>query len=414
MSPSSPWDLLVRGARIASMVGEGRAGTGSYGAIGADRGTGTVGVRDGRIVFVGEDADLPGGVTAIDEVRADGAWLTPGLVDCHTHLVYGGNRADEFERRLQGVSYEQIAREGGGIRSTVRATRAASLDDLVDTSLGRLDALLDEGVTTVEIKSGYGLDLDTEVRMLRAARQLGEMRDVTVATTFLGAHAVPDEFEGRADDYLDFVIETALPAAAAEGLVDAVDAFCESIGFSSEQVARLFAAAKAMGLPVKLHAEQLSNQGGAATVAGFGGLSADHLEWLDGDGVDAMAAAGTVAVLLPGAFYFLRETRLPPMQELREAGVPIALATDCNPGSSPLVSPLLTLNMAAVLFRMTPAEALAGMTRHGARALGLADRGTIDVGQRADLCLWGIDQPADLVYMIGANPLLRRFTPPRS
>lgn len=406
-----PWDLLLRRVRIASMNADGSVGEGPYGAVagaGVDR-LGAVGVRDGRIVYVGLDDALPAGASAREEWNGDGAWVTPGLVDCHTHLVHGGQRSEEFERRLTGVSYEQIAREGGGIRSTVRATREATVDDLVRQSLVRLDAMLAEGLTTVEVKSGYGLDLDTELAMLRAARRLERHRAVSIVATFLGAHALPEEFADRPDDYIDFVIRDVLPVVAAEGLADAVDAFCETIGFDVAQCQRLFASAKSMGLPVKLHAEQLSNQGGAAMLAGMGGQSADHLEWLDGHGVACMQAAGTVAVLLPGAFYFLRETRVPPVDALRAAGVPIALATDCNPGSSPLVSPLLTMNMASVLFGMTPAEALAGMTREGARALGLHDRGRIEPNLRADLCVWAIERPADLVYAIGANPLVRRI-----
>ena len=413
MSPTTnvdgSWDLLVRRVRVATMAPDGGVGEGPYGAVGTEARPGAVAVSDGKIAFVGLDDELPAGASATEEWSGDGAWVTPGIVDCHTHLVYGGQRSEEFERRLTGVSYEQIAREGGGIRATVRATREAGVDDLVRQSLVRLDAMLAEGLTTVEIKSGYGLDLETELNILRAARQLERRRAVSVVATFLGAHALPDEFAGRADAYIDFIVDEVLPVVAAEGLADAVDAFCETIGFDVEQCARLFAAAKAMGLPLKLHAEQLSNQGGAAMLAGMGGQSADHLEWLDAHGIACMQASGTVAVLLPGAFYFLRETRRPPIEELRAAGVPIALATDCNPGSSPLVSPLLTMNMAAVLFQMTPAEALAGMTVEGARALGLRDRGRIEPNLRGDLCVWAIDRPADLVYSIGANPLVRRI-----
>jgi imidazolonepropionase len=336
-----------------------------------------------------------------------GALVTPGLVDCHTHLVYGGDRAQEFEQRLNGATYEEIARAGGGIASTVRATRAASEAELFAQSLPRLRALRAEGVTTLEIKSGYGLALDHERKCLRVARALGAQEDVAVRTTFLGAHALPPEFAGQPDAYVDELLRM-LPALHAEGLVDAVDAFCERIAFTAQQTARVFEAARACGLPVKLHAEQLSDSGGAALAARFGALSCDHLEWVSEDGVRAMAQAGTVAVLLPGAFYFLRETRLPPIALLREHGVAIAISTDCNPGSSPCTSLLLILNMACTLFRLTPEEALAGVTRNAARALGLADRGTLQAGQRADFVLWDVAQPAQLAYAIGANP--RRLT----
>lgn len=361
--------------------------------------------RDGRIVWMGARADLPAAYRTLPHTDGAGGWLTPGLIDCHTHLVYGGNRANEFEARLQGVSYQQIAREGGGIAATVRATRAASEAQLLAASLPRVDALLAEGVTTLEIKSGYGLTLDSERRMLRVARRIGEVRPVTVRTSFLGAHALPPEYAERADDYIDLLCRQWLPTLAAEQLVDAVDAFCEQIAFSPAQVARLFDGASQLGLPVKLHAEQLSNLGGAALCARYHGLSADHLEWLDQAGIDAMRAAGTVAVLLPGAFYFLRETRLPPIEALRAAGVPIAVSSDCNPGTSPLTSLLTAANMAAVQFRLTPQEALHGITQHAARALGLDDRGRLAVGLRADLALWDIQAPVDLVYHLGQTPL---------
>jgi imidazolonepropionase len=327
------------------------------------------------------------------------------LIDCHTHIVYAGTRSDEFEARLNGAAYEEIARRGGGIVSTVRATRAASEQELYEASLRRVHALLAEGVTTLEIKSGYGLDLENERKMLRVARRIGQELPVTVKTTFLGAHALPMEYAGRADDFIDSVCNTMMPALAQEGLVDAVDVFCERIGFSSAQTERVFAKARALGLPVKLHAEQLSDQGGAALAARYGGLSADHLEYLSLDGITAMKDAGTVAVLLPGAFYFLRETKLPPLQALREAGVPVALATDCNPGTSPMTSLLLAMNMACTLFRMTPLEALAGVTIHAASALGMADEtGTLEIGKRADLALWAVSSPGEMAYGIGGRP----------
>jgi imidazolonepropionase len=356
----------------------------------------------GRIAWIGPAAAAP----PCDRIQdAGGAWATPGLIDCHTHLVHGGNRAREFEMRLAGATYEELARAGGGILSTVRATRALDEPGLVAATLPRLDALLAEGVTTVEVKSGYGLDLDTECRMLRAARALPQHRAVSVRTSFLAAHAVPPGT--TADAYIDHVITGMLPAAAA--LSDAVDAFCDIIAFSNGQTRRLFEAARALGLPVKLHAEQLSNQHGAALVAEFGGLSADHLEHLDDAGVAAMAGAGTVAVLLPGATYTLREARLPPVAALRATGVPMALATDANPGSSPIYSPLTIMNLACTLFRLTPAEALAGFTVHAAAALGLPDRGTLAAGQRADIALWRIGHPAELAYAVGLPRLQARL-----
>lgn len=371
---------------------------------------GAVGVEDGRIAWVGMADDVPADWRSAEVERFGGRLMTPALVDCHTHLVFGGNRAREFEMRLQGATYEEIARAGGGIVSTVAATRALSQDALVELALPRLDRLIAEGVATVEVKSGYGLTVADELKMLRAARRLGQLRPVRVRTSYLGAHAVPHEYKGRPDAYLDEVALPALDAAHAEGLVDAVDGFCEGIAFSPAQVARVFDRASALGLPVKLHAEQLSNLGGATLAASFGALSADHLEYLDGDGVAALAAAGTVAVLLPGAFYFLRETRLPPVAGLRQAGVPIALATDCNPGSSPMTSLLLAMNMGCTLFSLTPEEALAGVTRVAARALGLAgDIGTISPGKRAELAIWNAEHPAELAYRIGYNPLFRRM-----
>ena len=359
-----------------------------------------------RIAWVGPRRELPAQWRGAAENDCGGALVTPGLVDCHTHLVYGGDRAQEFEQRLNGASYEEIARAGGGIASTVRATRAASEGELLAQSRPRLRALCAEGVTTLEIKSGYGLALEHERKCLRVARTLGRQERMAVTTTFLGAHALPPEFAGRPDAYVDELLRM-LPLLHAEGLVDAVDAFCERIAFTPAQTQRVFEAARALGLPLKLHAEQLSDSGGAALAARFGALSADHLEWVGEEGVRAMAQAGTVAVLLPGAFYFLRETRLPPIAMLREHGVTIAISTDCNPGSSPCTSLLLMLNMACTLFRLTPEEALAGVTRNAARALGLADRGTLQAGKRADFVLWNVAQPAQLAYAIGAHPLLQ-------
>lgn len=364
-----------------------------------------LGVRDGRIAWIGRAADLPAGVRVGAEHDLSGAWITPGLIDCHTHLVFGGDRAAEFEMRLEGVPYEEISRRGGGIASTVAATRGAGVDGLVAASRPRLARLLAEGVTAVEIKSGYGLDLDTERAMLRAARALGADGRVTVATTCLAAHALPPDYAGRPDDYITHVCEEMLPALAAEGLVDAVDAFCERIAFTPGQTVRVFDAARRLGLPVKLHADQLSDGGGAALAARFGALSADHVEHTGEDGVRAMAAAGTVAVLLPGAFYTLRETVMPPVALFRRHGVAMALSTDCNPGTSPVTSLLLMLNMGCTLFRLTPAEALLGVTRHAARALGMeAERGTLAVGKAADFVVWDINRPADLCYWLGANP----------
>ncbi|HKY95746.1 MAG TPA: imidazolonepropionase [Kiloniellales bacterium] len=393
------WDRLYLDCRLATM----ERGGAPYGAIDSA----ALGVAGGKLAYVGTAADLPGRPEALASTveRLDGRWITPGLVDCHTHLVYGGNRAREFELRLEGATYEEIAKAGGGIVSTVAATRQASEDELIQAALRRLDELLAEGVTTIEIKSGYGLDLDNELKMLRVARRLGELRAVTVSTSFLGLHAVPPEYKGRQAEYAAAVVAM-LPAVAKSGLADTVDGFCERIAFTAAETEALFQAAKRLGLPVKLHAEQLSDMGGAQLVARYGGLSADHLEYVSDEGIAAMAKAGTVAVVLPGAFYFLREKQLPPIEKLRQAGVPIALATDSNPGSSPVTSILLMLNMAATLFRMTPEEALAGITRNSARALGLAEtHGTLAAGKVADLCVWDIETPAELSYRIGANPL---------
>lgn len=392
------WDALwidVDIATCAEAVGYGRIENGA------------IGVKDGRIAWVGPRGELPGPVETLAAVLHEGeqSWITPALIDCHTHLVHGGQRAGEFEQRLSGVSYADISRAGGGIRATVAATRAASEPDLLAATLRRVAPLIAEGVTVLEIKSGYGLDLDTELKMLRVARAVERHAPVDVITTFLGAHAVAPEYEGDPDGYIDFMCDEVLPAAVEQGLVDHVDAFCETIAFSPAQVERVFEAAALFRLPVKLHAEQLSDGGGAELAARHGALSADHLEYLSPAGVRAMAAAGTVAVLLPGAFYMLGETREPPMERLREAGVPIALATDSNPGSSPMTSLLMAMNMGCVLFGLTPAEALVAVTRNAARALGLAEsRGTLEVGKIADFALWDIEEPAELAYRIGFNP----------
>lgn len=368
---------------------------------------GVVAARDGRIVHVGP-ADAAPAFDAATRVDCAGRWITPGLIDCHTHLVYAGNRAGEFEQRLNGVSYADIAKAGGGIVSTVRATRQADEQALIAASLPRLDAMLAEGVTTLEIKSGYGLTLEHETKQLRVAKRLGELRRVEIASTFLGAHAVPPGVEAQA--YIDEVCKTMIPAVAEQGLAEAADVFCEHIAFSHAQAEQVFAAASAHGLKLKIHAEQLSNQRGAALAARCGALSADHIEHLDADGIAAMAAAGTVAVLLPGAFYFTRDTLVPPIAALRAAGVPLALATDSNPGTSPLTSPLLAMNMAATLFRMTVTECIAGFTREAARALGRQDRlGRLRAGFDCDLAIWDIDAPADLVYRMGFNPLHARI-----
>ena len=390
-------DRLWQAARLVPMSGAGVVEDG------------VIACRAGRIVYAGSRTDAPA-FDAAEVTDCAGRWITPGLIDCHTHLVHAGNRAQEFELRLAGASYEEIARAGGGIVSTMKATRAASEAELVTAALPRLDALIAEGVTTIEIKSGYGLSLDDELKMLRAARKLGLARGVTVKTSLLAAHALPPEFAGEPDGYIDHVCAAIIPAAAQAGLADAVDGFCEAIGFTPAQIERVFQAARANGLPVKLHAEQLSNSNGAALAARYGALSADHLEHLDDDGIAAMAAAGTVAVLLPGAYYFTRETLPPPIDKLRAAGVPMALATDCNPGTSPLTSLLLATNMGATLFRLTVDECLAGVTRAAAQALGLQDQlGTLEPGKSCDLAIWDIERPAELVYRIGANPLHQRI-----
>jgi imidazolonepropionase len=389
------FDVLVTGVHVATMTG-----TDAYGAIR----DGAVGIVERTIAWVGRRDALPADAVAKLELDGGGGWLTPGLVDCHTHLVWAGDRADEFAARLEGASYADIAQAGGGINATVRATRAASADALVAASRPRLAALAAEGVTTVEIKSGYGLDTANELKQLMAARRVAATVGVDVRTTLLAAHAVPPEFAGRAEAYVEVVCRDIIPAAARAGLADAVDAFCETIGFTPAQTRRVFDAARAHGLPVKLHADQLSDSGGAVLAADCSALSADHLEYTSAAGVAALARAGTVAVLLPGAFYALRESRLPPVDALRAAGVPMAVATDCNPGTSPATSLLLMLNMACTLFRLTPAEALAGTTVHAARALGLADRGVVAPGHRADLALYAVASPAELAYRIGGNP----------
>ena len=369
---------------------------------------GAVAASEGRIAWVGPIAEMPV-LDAAERIDLAGRWITPGLVDCHTHLVYGGNRAHEFELRLQGASYEEIARAGGGIVSTVKATRVASQDELVVSALPRLDALIAEGVTTIEIKSGYGLDATTEARQLRAARALGARRQVSVVTTFLGAHALPPEAAGDKDAYIDAVCNDMLPAIAREGLADAVDAFMEGIAFDAHQTARVFEKAQSLGLPVKLHADQLSNLSGAALAARYGALSADHLEFTDKAGAAAMAGSGTVAVLLPGAFYFIRETQRPPVELFRKHGVRMAIATDCNPGSSPSTSLLLVMNMAATLFRLTVDEIIAGVTREAARAVGrLGETGTLETGKWCDLAIWDVERLAELPYRMGFNPLHAR------
>jgi imidazolonepropionase len=388
------WDGLVVGASLATLDG-----ADGYGGI-TD---GALGWHDGRLCFVGPRAALPDAPHALaDEVIEADGWITPGLVDCHTHLVFAGDRAREFELRLQGASYEEIARGGGGIVSTVRATREAGEDELLRQSLPRARALMRDGVTTVEIKSGYGLDFESERRMLRVARRIGQQLGIQVYATFLGAHALPPEYAGRADDYIETVAAW-LPRLHDEGLVDAVDAFCEGIGFSPAQTRRVFEAARALGLPVKLHADQLGDLGGAALVAEFGGLSADHVEHTSLDGVRAMAAGGVVAVLLPGAFHVLRETKLPPLAAFREHGVAMAVATDCNPGTSPLLSLRQAMQLACTHFRLTPAEALRGATVHGARALGRHDRGVLRTGMRADFVHWRVRHPAELCYWLGGE-----------
>jgi imidazolonepropionase len=391
------WDLLLTDARIATM----RQGAPDYGTIEA----GAIAIAGGKIDWIGATADLPGR-NATETRSLAGRWLTPALIDCHTHLVFGGHRAEEYERRLRGVSYEDIAAEGGGILSTVAATRAASEEQLYADALPRLQALAREGVATVEIKSGYGLDLESELKMLRVARRLGEVSGLTVRTTLLAAHTVAPEFAGDANAYMDHIVDEILPAVAGNDLADAVDAYCESIAFNARQVERLFARAQQLGLRVKLHADQLSDGGGAELAARFGALSADHLEYTSAEGVRAMADSGTAAVLLPGAYLTLNEQQQPPLAELRESGVPIALATDCNPGTSPLCSIHFAMGLGSRLFGMTPEECFAGVTREAARALGLGhDRGTLDIGKRADIAVWEFDHPRELAYWLGTHPL---------
>jgi imidazolonepropionase len=388
------WDTLLINAELATFATDAPYGLISDGAIA---------LRDGKIAWVGKRADLPANDEAKNTIDLNGALVTPGLIDCHTHLVFGGDRAHEFDLRLNGATYEEIARAGGGIASTVNATRAADEAQLLAQSLPRARALLADGVTTLEIKSGYGLELETERRMLQVARHIGSELGIDVRTTFLGLHALPASHKDQREAYVTAVCDQMLPTLAGEGLVDAVDAFCENIGFTREETRRVFERAKTLGLPVKLHAEQLSDQDGAALVAEYQGLSADHLEYLSDSGIAAMAAAGTVAVLLPGAFYALRETKLPPMAALRDQHVAMAVATDCNPGTSPLLSLRLAAGMACTLFRLTPEEALRGVTVHAARALGLSDRGTLKMNQRADLVVWNVRRPAELCYWIGGS-----------
>ena len=393
-------DRVWRGARLATMAAA-RPGLGIVE-------NGLIAAQEGRIVYAGAEADAPT-LDAAQTIDCEGRWITPGLVDCHTHIVYGGNRAHEFELRLAGATYDEISRMGGGIVSTMRATRGESEDELLASASKRVETLMRDGVTTLEIKSGYGLDLDSELKSLRVARRLGEVLPLSVVTSFLGAHALPPEAKGDKDAYIAEVCERQMPAVAQAGLADAVDAFCESIAFSPAQIARVFETAKRLGLPVKLHAEQLTTLGGAELAASFGALSADHLEHADEKGIEALARAGTVAVLLPGAFYFLRETQKPPVELLRKHGVPIAISSDSNPGTSPLTSLLLTMNMAATLFRLTVDECLLGVTRQAARALGRLDRvGTLEAGKSCDLAVWDIERPAELVYRIGFTPLHAR------
>lgn len=393
--------VILRGAKIATLASH----QPSYGMIE----DGALVLSGGQIQWVGSQKDLPPDYCNHDGMDLDGRLITPGLIDCHTHVVFGGDRAQEFEMRLHGASYEEIARAGGGINSTVCATKEADLALLLHSALPRVDAMISEGLTSLEIKSGYGLECKAELTMLRVAREIARCRPVTVKTTYLGAHATPPDYKEREDAYIDEVVIPTLHAAHKEGLVDAVDGFCEGIAFQPEQIARVFDAATALDLPVKLHAEQLSNLGGAKLAASYGALSADHIEYLDEDGVAAMAKAGTTGVILPGAFYTLRETQQPPIDLLRSYKVPMALASDCNPGSSPLTSLLLTMNMGCTLFRMTPQEALAGVTRNAAKALGLTDRGVLAAGMRADLAIWNVEHPAELSYRIGFNPLHKRI-----
>jgi imidazolonepropionase len=395
------WDLLLTNARIATMQDNDVA----YGVIESA----AIGIAEGRIAWIGPESDLPSRVNC-RKLSLNGRWLTPALIDCHTHLVFGGDRAEEFEQRRSGVTYEEIAKAGGGILSTVKATRNASQDELAKAAAVRLHTLSREGVSTIEIKSGYGLDVDNEIKMLRVARSLAGLSGISVSTSFLGAHTVPPEFNGKADQYIEMLCKEALPQAADAGLVDAVDAYCESIAFSTDQVARLFETAAALNLPVRLHADQLSDTGGAELAASYHALSADHLEYTSESGVRALASAGTVAVLLPGAFLTLGETHRPPVDLLREHKVPIAVATDCNPGTSPVCSLRAAMNLATSLFKLTPEECLAGVTREAARALGLLhDRGTLESGKRADIAVWDIGHPRELTYWLGLNELSDLF-----
>ncbi len=395
------WDLLLTNARIATMQESDVA----YGVIEH----GALGIADGKIAWVGPESELPSGING-RTLSLQNRWLTPALIDCHTHVVFGGNRAEEFEQRLMGVSYEEIAKAGGGILSTVNETRSASSDELANSAVVRLNSLAREGVATVEIKSGYGLDVENELKMLRVARSLAGSSGISTSTSFLGAHTVPAEFTGKADQYIEMLCEEALPRAVDEGLVDAVDAYCEGIAFSTDQIARLFETAQSLNLPVKLHADQLSDSGGAELAASFHALSADHLEYTSKEGVTALAAAGSVAVLLPGAFLTLGQAQLPPVDRLREEQVPIAVATDCNPGTSPVCSLRSAMNLATSLFKLTPEECLAGTTREAARALGLLhDRGTLEIGKRADVAVWNIGHPRELTYWLGLNELSDLF-----
>jgi len=395
-----PTDMLLTNCKITTMTGNEPYGLVENSAIA---------IADKQIVWVGNDDNIPEAYKGYATEDLDGALVTPGLIDCHSHVVFGGNRAKEFELRLEGASYEEIARAGGGIVATVEQTRKATFDSLLADALKRVDALIAEGVTSLEIKSGYGLDVETELKMLRVARQIQKERRITIRTSFLGAHAVPGPHKEKADSYIDDICIPALERAHAEGLVDAVDGFCEGIAFSPDQIERVFEKAEKLDLPVKLHAEQLSNLGGTKLAVKYGALSADHLEYLDEDGVKAMAQAGSVAVLLPGAFYTLRESQVPPVDWFRKYGVAMAVASDCNPGSSPLASILLSMNMACTLFTMTPEETLKGITKNAAKALGFKDRGTVEAGKRADLCVWDVKEPAELSYRIGFNPLKTRI-----
>ena len=395
---TSNWQTLIINANIATMSND----SAGYGEI-ID---GALAIADGKIAWIGSYSELPEYDDHVKVIDVDGKWLTPGLIDCHTHIVYGGNRANEFEMRLNGASYEEIAQAGGGIVSTVSATRAATKEQLFEAALPRLKSMMAQGVTTIEIKSGYGLDTNNEIKMLEVAQQLAQTLPVQVQKTFLGAHAVPTEFKEDPDGYVSLVCNQMIPEVAKRQLADAVDVFCEGIGFSAEQTKRVFQAAQKHNIPVKVHAEQLSNLGGTELASKYNALSSDHIEYLDEAGIMAMKQAGMAAVLLPGAFYFLRETQLPPIELLRKHGVAMAVATDANPGSSPINSPQLMLNMACTLFRLTPAEALAGMTCHGAKALGMANRvGKLAVGYQADIACWSINQPAELCYQFGVNPL---------